>query len=613
MDKMKFETPNLTAENVAKIAQIFPGVVTDGKVNFDLLRSMLGEEVFGDEAYEFTWVGKRAAIAEAGRPIRKTLRPCVEESKDWDTTENLYIEGDNLDALKLLQESYLGKVKMIYIDPPYNTGSDSFLYPDNYRADDDEYEEAVDMFDESGQRNFRENTISNPRMHSDWCSMIYSRLRIARDLLTEDGAIFVSIDEHEHSTLKAMMDEIFGEANYVDSVVWDKKSSAKGVPPRNMMVNVHEYIVVYQRSDKFSFIGEERNEETDGFKNPDNDPRGPWRESNIKSTTKPIEDSFTITDPNTGREYTNTWAFSKESLKRMIQENRILWKDTLPKQKEFMREMTNENKAIKSNWGVFDAQSTTVYLKKLIPEVKFDNPKPLNLMKYLLKVVVKGNDIVFDFFSGSGTTGDALMQLNVEDGGKRKFIMVQLPEVTDEKSEAYKSGYKNICEIGKERIRRAGDKIKDEAGLTAQDLDIGFRVLKLDDTNMNDVYYAASDYTQDLILTMESNIKPDRTDMDLLYGCLLDWGLPLSMPHTHEMIDGFNIHTYNGGDLIACFEERISEKAIREIAERCGSDKRKGLATRAVFRDSGFSSSPEKINVFEIFKLLAPNTAVKVI
>ena len=605
MDKMKFETPNLTAENVTKIAELFPGVVTEGKVNFDLLRSMLGEDVYGDEAYEFTWVGKRAAIAEAGRPIRKTLRPCVEESKDWDTTENLYIEGDNLDVLKLLQESYLGKVKMIYIDPPYNTGSDSFLYPDNYRADDDEYEEAVDMFDESGQRNFRENTISNPRMHSDWCSMIYSRLRIARDLLTEDGAIFVSIDEHEHSTLKAMMDEIFGEANYVDSVVWDKKSSAKGVPPRNMMVNVHEYIVVYQRSDKFSFIGEERNEETEGFKNPDNDPRGPWRESNIKSTTKPIEDSFTITDPNTGREYTNTWAFSKESLERMIQENRILWKDTLPKQKEFMREMTNENKAIKSNWGVFDAQSTTVYLKKLITEVKFDNPKPLNLMKYLLKVVVKGNDIVFDFFSGSGTTGDALMQLNAEDGGKRKFIMVQLPEVTDEKSEAYKAGYKNICEIGKERIRRAGDKIKAEAGLTALNLDIGFRVLKLDDTNMNDVYYAAGDYTQDLILQMESNIKPDRTDMDLLYGCLLEWGLPLSMPHTHEKIDGFTVHTYNDGDLIACFEDRISEKAIREIASR--------KPLRAVFRDSSFSSSPEKINVFEIFKLLAPNTNVRVI
>ena len=604
-NKMKFETPNITAENVAKIAELFPGVVAEGKVNIDLLRTMLGEDVFTDEAYEFTWVGKRAAIAEAGRPIRKTLRPCPEESRDWDTTENLYIEGDNLDVLKLLQESYLGKVKMIYIDPPYNTGSDSFLYPDNYRADDDEYEEAVDMFDESGQRNFRENTISNPRMHSDWCSMIYSRLRIARDLLTEDGAIFVSIDEHEHSTLKAMMDEIFGEANYVDSVVWDKKSSAKGVPPRNMMVNVHEYIVVYQRSDKFSFIGEERNEETDGFKNPDNDPRGPWRESNIKSTTKPIEDSFTITDPNTGREYTNTWAFSKESLERMIQENRILWKDTLPKQKEFMREMTNENKAIKSNWGVFDAQSTTVYLKKLITEVKFDNPKPLNLMKYLLKVVVKGNDIVFDFFSGSGTTGDALMQLNAEDGGKRKFIMVQLPEVTDEKSEAYKAGYKNICEIGKERIRRAGDKIKAEAGLTALNLDIGFRVLKLDDTNMNDVYYAAGDYTQDLILQMESNIKPDRTDMDLLYGCLLEWGLPLSMPHTHEKIDGFTVHTYNDGDLIACFEERISEKAIREIANR--------NPLRAVFRDSSFNSSPEKINVFEIFKLLAPNTNVRVI
>ena len=317
------------------------------------------------------------------------------------------------------------------------------------------------------------------------------------------------------------------------------------------------------------------------------------------------EESFTITDPNTGREYTNTWAFSKESLERMIQENRILWKDTLPKQKEFMREMTNENKAIKSNWGVFDAQSTTVYLKNLMPEARFNNPKPINLMKYLINVVTSENDLVLDFFSGSATTADAIMQLNAEDGGSRKYIMVQLPEATDETSETQKTIFENICEFGKERIRRAGDKVKAEAGLTAQNLDIGFRVLKLDDTNMNDVYYAAGDYTQDMISMLQSNIKEDRTDMDLLFGCLLDWGLPLSLPHTHEKIEGFTVHTYNEGDLIACFEERISEHVVREIAKR--------QPLRVVFRDSSFTSSPEKINVVEIFKLLAPNTTVRVI
>lgn len=615
MNHMKFESPDMTAQNIDRIAALFPNCITEmldeehstpekkvykRAVNFELLKQMLLPDVVdGDEAYEFTWVGKKAAIVEANKPIRKTLRPCVEESKDWDSTENLYIEGDNLEVLKLLQESYLGKVKMIYIDPPYNTGND-FIYADDFMRSQEEENEQMGMYDEDENHLFK-NTDANGRFHSDWCSMIYSRLMLARNLLSDDGIVMVSIDEHEHSNLLSIMNEIFGESNYVDSIVWDKKSSAKGVPPRNMMVNVHEYIVAYQKSISFRFVGEKRDEEADGFKNPDNDPRGPWRESNIKSTTKPIEDAFTIVDPNTGKEYTNTWAFSRESLERMIQENRILWKDSLPKQKEFMSEMTNENKAIKSNWGVFDAQSTTVFLKHLIPEMKFDNPKPINLMKYLIRVSMGSDGVILDLFSGSATTSEAVMRVNEEDGGKRKYIAVQIQEKIDSETETYKAGYKNICEIGKERIRRAGDKIKSESPMTTQDLDIGFRVLKLDDTNMKDVYYAPDDYDQGMLAGLESNIKDDRTDLDLLFGCLIDWGLPLSLPYKSEQIDGCTVHTYNDGDLIACFDANIPESVVKEIAQR--------KPLRAVFRDSGFASSPEKINVFEIFKLYMPEDA----
>lgn len=615
MNHMKFESPDMTAQNIDRIAALFPNCITEmldeehstpekkvykRAVNFELLKQMLSPDVVdGDEAYEFTWVGKKAAIVEANKPIRKTLRPRVEESKDWDSTENLYIEGDNLEVLKLLQESYLGKVKMIYIDPPYNTGND-FIYADDFMRSQEEENEQMGMYDEDENHLFK-NTDANGRFHSDWCSMIYSRLMLARNLLSDDGIVMVSIDEHEHSNLLSIMNEIFGESNYVDSIVWDKKSSAKGVPPRNMMVNVHEYIVAYQKSISFRFVGEKRDEEADGFKNPDNDPRGPWRESNIKSTTKPIEDAFTIVDPNTGKEYTNTWAFSRESLERMIQENRILWKDSLPKQKEFMSEMTNENKAIKSNWGVFDAQSTTVFLKHLIPEMKFDNPKPINLMKYLIRVSMGSDGVILDLFSGSATTSEAVMRVNEEDGGKRKYIAVQIQEKIDSETETYKAGYKNICEIGKERIRRAGDKIKSESPMTTQDLDIGFRVLKLDDTNMKDVYYAPDDYDQGMLAGLESNIKDDRTDLDLLFGCLIDWGLPLSLPYKSEQLGGCTVHTYNDGDLIACFDANIPESVVKEIAQR--------KPLRAVFRDSGFASSPEKINVFEIFKLYMPEDA----
>ena len=618
MEKMRMETPDITQQNIEKIALLFPNCITEkidenGKltkaINFEMLRQMLSDEVLeGDEAYEFTWVGKKAAIVEANKPIRMTLRPCLEESVNWDITKNLYIEGDNLAVLKLLQESYLNKIRVIYIDPPYNTGND-FIYKDSFSASLEDYEELEGVVDSEGKRLFR-NTDSNGRFHSDWCSMLYPRLILSRNLLTEDGAIFVSIDENEYPTLLCMMNEIFGEENYIDTIVWDKKASAKGVPPKSMMVNVHEYIVVFSKSGKFSFIGEKRDAEADGFKNPDNDPRGPWRVSNIKSTTKPIDEAFTIVDPSTGKEYTNTWAFSKESLDQMIREERILWKESLPKQKEFLYEMTNENKAIKSSWGVFDAQSTTVFLKKLMPQVHFDNPKPLSLMKYLISVAVGRNDIVMDFFSGSGTTAQAIMEANMEDNGDRHFIMVQLPEKIDSESEAFKSGFSSICDIGKERLRKVGASLHEQSPLIISNNDIGFRVFKLDDTNMKDVYYSADEITQQNIFNMESNIKEDRTSLDLLFGCLLEWGLPLSLPYTSEQIDGCTVHTYNDGDVVACFDENIPDSVIKTIAKRRyhGS-----CALRAVFRDSSFADSPAKINVGEIFKLLSPDTRVKVI
>ena len=611
MEKLKFETPDMVAGNVEKIGALFPAAITemrgeDGQIkkgiNFEVLKQLLSRDVVdGDECYEFTWVGKKAAMAEAARPITKTLRPVKEDSRDWDTTQNLYIEGDNLEVLKILQESYLGKVKMIYIDPPYNTGHD-FIYRDKFQRSQQEENEQMGMYDEDENQMF-ENTESNGRFHSDWCSMLYSRLIIAKDFLSDDGAIFVSIDENELSNLINMMNEVFGRENFIDAIVWDKKASAKGVPPRNMMVNVHEYIVAYQRNGNFKFMGEKRSAEADGFKNPDNDPRGPWRESNIKSTTKAPEEAFTIVDPNTGKAYTNTWAFSKESLERMIREGRILWKDSLPKQKEYMLEMSNENKAIKSDWGVFDAQSTTVFLKNLIPEVHFDNPKPINLMKYLISVTSSQDCIILDFFSGSATTAHAVMQLNAEDGGNRKFILVQLPESCDEKSDAYKAGFKTICEIGKERIRRVGNKIKEDFSGTR--LDVGFRVFRIDESNMKDVYYHPTELEQQSLLDMVSNIKDDRTDMDLLYACLLDWGVEIHLPHTSTDLDGCTVHNVDNGALMACFSPNVPRSVVEHMAKQ--------QPLRAVFRDSAFASDDAKINVTEIFKNLSPDTKVKVI
>lgn len=621
---MRMESEDIQQDNVQRIAALFPNCVTEARdedghlkkaINFELLKQMLSDSVIdGDEAYEFTWVGKKASIVEANRPIRKTLRPVKEDSVNWDTTENLYIEGDNLEVLKLLQESYLGKVKMIYIDPPYNTGND-FIYNDDFKVSSEEYADETGELDEEGNRMFK-NTDSNGRFHSDWCSMIYSRLMLARNLLSEDGVIFVSIDDHEQENLKKCCDEIFGGHNFIAQIVWEKVHTRKN--SAIYFSSSHEYILCYakvRRNYSGDRIGFKRNllprEDTNDYSNPDNDPKGPWKADPITAHNYYAAD-YTITKPNgviIKRPQDRYWAYSEESIKRMIEENSIIWGDgdSMPSAKRYLCDVQDGLVPVTlfSRQFAGDSSQAKKQMDSLFEECKgiFDYTKPVKMITRLLQIGSNKEDVILDFFSGSATTAHAVMQLNAEDGGHRKFIMVQLPEETDEKSEAFKAGYKNICEIGKERIRRAAKKIHEDSPDAA--FDDGFRVLKLDDTNMKDVYYAAGDYSQDLVSMLESNVKPDRTDLDLLFGCLLDWGLPLSLPYTSETIDGCMVHTYNDGDLIACFDENVPESVIKTIAKR--------QPLRAVFRDFSFASSPEKINVGEIFKLLAPDTRVKVI
>jgi adenine-specific DNA-methyltransferase len=632
MRKPKFETPDLTSENIEKIAALFPNCVTEmldeerstpekkvykRAVNFELLKQMLSPDVVdGDEAYEFTWVGKKAAIVEANKPIRKTLRPCMAESKDWDTTENLYIEGDNLEVLKLLQESYLGKVKMIYIDPPYNTGND-FIYADDFRMSGEEWSVESGEWSEEGDRLFK-NTDTNGRFHSDWCSMIYSRLLLARNLLTDDGVIFISISDAEVDNLKKICDEVMGAKNYLGDIIWN---STKSVTNTALISVSHTYNLVYFRN--IEYFVNHRNEfrlpeKGEGFSNPDNDPRGEWKADPFQVGGWRPNQQYDIVNPKTGVVYKPnpgcSWKNDYVNFQRLLKDNRIVFGSTGeagPQRKRFIWEAQERGMVAKTIWD--DVETTTngtQLLKKLFGQAGiFDNPKPVEFVKKLLQLGTHETAIVLDFFSGSATTAHAVMQLNAEDGGHRKFIMVQLPEKCDEASEAYKAGYKNICEIGKERIRRAGEKILKEqlannnSTLNSPNskLDIGFRVLKLDSTNMKDVYYAPCDYDQDFLHQLESNIKDDRTDLDLLFGCLIEWGLPLSLPYKSEQIDGCTVHTYNDGDLIACFDANVPESVVKEIAQR--------KPLRAVFRDSGFASSPEKINMFEIFKLYMPEDA----
>lgn len=626
MDKLRMESPDMTAQNIDRIADLFPNCITEmldeehstpekkvykRAVNFELLKQMLSPDVVdGDERYEFTWVGKKAAIVEANKPIRKTLRPCVAESKDWDTTENLYIEGDNLEVLKLLQESYLGKVKMIYIDPPYNTGND-FIYADDFMRSQEEENEQMGMYDEDKNRLFK-NTDTNGRFHSDWCSMIYSRLMLARNLLTDDGVIFISIDDGEVGNLRKICDEVFGANNFLANLIWEKKYTVAN--DALFFSDNHDHILCYVK-DVFKFsIGKlpRTDEMNAAYKNPDNHPKGPWKATPLHAKSGSAESaSFTYTFKNgvTFKPPVGTYSrYSAETLKKYDENNEIWFgRDgtAVPSRKTFLCDLKNTGivprTIIPFSVGGHNHEAVDE-VRALMQDNLFTNPKPTKLLRHLATIAnCSDNSIILDFFSGSATTAHAVMQLNAEDGGHRKFFMVQLPEPCDEKSEAYKAGYKNICEIGKERIRRAGDKIKSESPMTTQDLDIGFRVLKLDDTNMKDVYYAPDDYDQNMLAGLESNIKDDRTDLDLLFGCLIDWGLPLSLPYKSEQLGGCTVHTYNDGDLIACFDANIPESVVKEIAQR--------RPLRAVFRDSGFASSPEKINMFEIFKLYMPEDA----
>ena len=630
MEKPKFESPDMTAQNIDRIAALFPNCITEmldeehstpekkvykRAVNFELLKQMLSPDVVdGDEAYEFTWVGKKAAIVEANKPIRKTLRPCVEESKDWDTTENLYIEGDNLEVLKLLQESYLGKVKMVYIDPPYNTGND-FIYADDFMCSQEEENEQMGMYDEDENRLFK-NTDTNGRFHSDWCSMIYSRLMLARGLLADTGLIFVSIDDCELTNMRRICDEVFGETNFVDTIIWKKRYG--GGAKEKWLVSLQEYVLVYCKN--AALLGElyvpltkDSIERYYQKKDENYATRGGYRTHPLEAT-KSMDARANLVYPIPAPDGSEIWPkrqwlWSKDRAYEALvkgeleiyQGNDGSWQVAT---KQYLRDADGTERLGKM-FSIIEniyTQHGTNEMISLMGNAKiFPFPKPSSFVKQLLPLASDKDSIVLDFFSGSATTAHAVMQLNAEDGGHRKFIMVQLPEPCDEASEAYKAGYKNICEIGKERIRRAGDKIKSESPMTTQDLDIGFRVLKLDDSNMKDVYYAPDDYDQGMLAGLESNIKDDRTDLDLLFGCLIDWGLPLSLPYKSEQLGGCTVHTYNDGDLIACFDANIPESVVKEIAQR--------RPLRAVFRDSGFASSPEKINVFEIFKLYMPEDA----
>lgn len=673
MDKMKFESPDMTAQNIDRIAALFPNCITEmldeehstpekkvykRAVNFELLKQMLSPDVVdGDEAYEFTWVGKKAAIVEANKPIRKTLRPCVAESKDWDTTENLYIEGDNLEVLKLLQESYLGKVKMIYIDPPYNTGTD-FLYRDDFAMSSDEYSEESGATDDAGNRMFK-NTDTNGRFHSDWCSMIYSRLLLSRNLLTSDGVIFISIDENEVNTLKAICDEVFGASNFIAELIWSagRKNDSKYISVS------HEYILCYFKDalwvKEHKILWREKKQGlsdiyaeyehlkqiygndcgliekelrkwykalADGHPAKDHshynkvDERGIFFASDI-SWPGGGGPKYEVLHPTTHKPVripSRGWITNKETMQRWIEEGRVNFgadESFVPTIKSYL-----EEHEYGVPYSVFyqDGRAASKRLAALMGDKVFENPKDEEIIQRIIQFCgTDDGDIILDFFSGSATTAHAMFLADAEQNKHRKFILVQLPETIDPQKEASEKAKKvaqnavnlldtigvphNICEIGKERIRRAGDKIKSESPMTTQDLDIGFRVLKLDDTNMKDVYYAPDDYDQGMLAALESNIKDDRTDLDLLFGCLIDWGLPLSLPYKSEQLGGCTVHTYNDGDLIACFDTNIPESVVKEIAQR--------KPLRAVFRDSGFASSPEKINVFEIFKLYMPEDA----
>lgn len=604
---------DVIGSNIDKIAKLFPQCVIehkdkDGKtvlgIDFEKLRDELSADVIdeGEERYQFTWPDKKVHAHLANTPTTKTLRPCREESVDFDHTQNLYIEGDNLDVLKVIRETYLGKVKMIYIDPPYNTGND-FVYNDDFSQDTDEYQENSGQLDEEGNR-LVQNTESNGRFHTDWLNMIYPRLKVAKDLLSEDGVIFISIDDNEQANLKKVCDEIFGESNFIAQCVRKRRNSqanlSKNISP------IHEYITVYAKRTGDLLNKVAANIDESAYKNPDNDPRGSY-------VTMPCTNKggtvYTVITP-TGTEITEEWRFKKETYNALLADNKLIFPrggEGKPRYKLFLAEKKAEGQLANTWLGDLSSnQEATREIKQLFGDnLVFDTPKPVGLLVFCLQLATNKNSIILDFFSGSATTAHAVMQLNAEDGGNRKFIMVQLSEKTDEKSEAYKAGYKNICEIGKERIRRAGKKIKEEnAGKEGIDkLDTGFRVLKLDNSNMLDVYYTPKDFTeQDLFA---DNVKPDRTAEDLLFQVMLDLGVELSATIEQRAIDGKRVFFVNDNYLVACFDENIAESTITEIA--------KMKPYYFVMRDSSLASDNVADNFDQLFETYSKDTIRKII
>lgn len=619
MNKLKMHSPNLTETNIDKIAELFPNCITESKdekgqnkrvIDFDRLRQELSDHVIDGprERYQLDWPGKREAQLVANAPIAKTLRPIRKESVNFDTTKNLFIVGDNLDALKLMQETYLNKIKMIYIDPPYNTGDD-FLYEDDFAENANDYLMRSNQKDALGNRLIA-NTVANGRFHSDWLSMLYPRLKLSRNLLKDDGVIFISADDNEYANLKCMCAEIFGENNFLGTILWKKKTNGNNmgyIPP------VHDYILCFaKRASENCILGFPFSDDyvKRTYSNPDNDPRGPWTTSDLSANHEGPH--FKITNPNTGNGYYPAkgryWVFNEDEVCRRIKDGRIIFGKTGttgPIQKKFLNERST-NRIKPESWWDNHGQNEdgTKELGELFQPKVFDHPKPTTLLARLIQIASSNDDIVLDFFAGSGSIGHAVFEQNRVDGGNRRFICIQMPEKCDEKSIAFSQcGFHTITDLSMERIRRAGKKIHEKAGLNGSELDLGFRVLILDTSNMKDIYYQPDKLTQQDLHGLTDNVKEDRTDEDLLFHVMLDWGADLASHIAVEKIEGKSVYFVNTNDIAACFEPGIDEAFIKELS------KRKPL--RAVFRDNGYGSDSAKINVEQIFKLLSPSTEVK--
>ena len=613
MDKLKLHTPNKADENYKKLAALFPNAVTEtidenGEVVRAIDKDILMQEIAvkvvegREERYQFTWPDKKKAILTANAPISKTLRPCREESVDFDNTENLYIEGDNLDVLKLLQETYLGKIKMIYIDPPYNTGND-FVYNDDFAESASEYLANSGQFDDEGNR-LVANTESNGRFHTDWLNMMYSRLKLAKDLLADDGFIFISIDDNEQVNLKRICDEIFGEENLFANIAWRRQDGQTNI---GNIARVKEYILIYSKNPNTAFgrlpLSDKAKKDYQY-----QDEKGFYGRGRLREPVRGRY-NYDVISPS-GVVCKGPWLISEQEFKKLEAENLVHWPEKdggSPRRKIYLNDMLNKGQIPNDFWGIeFGTnQRASIEVETLFNRRYFDFPKPVSLLSTIVKLGSNQDSIVLDFFSGSATTAHAVMQLNAEDGGNRKFIMVQLPEETDEKSEAYKAGYKNICEIGKERIRRAGAKIKEESPLTTQNLDTGFRVLKLDTSNMKDVYYNPSEYSLDLFDTLTDNIKDDRTPEDLLFQVMLDLGVLLSSKIEETVIAGKKVFSVADGFLVACFDENVTEETITAIA--------KMQPYYFVMRDSSMANDSVATNFKQIFVTYSPDTDWRVL